>query len=113
MRVEKQFQEDSLKWSCSSSELSIKRRPEVGDIIFVSSHSVIYLGDFENKIINIDAYDFKNGEESHELKILFHIPRPLLLKKVKPTPSFRAVLYKTDTRECQEIITFVEGLCLS
>lgn len=90
-----------------SSESFIRKRRNVGDIIFISSHSLIYLGDFENKIINFHAYDCDG--DSEKLKILFTIPRPALRKKFKPSPTVRAVLYKTDTRECQEVTLFLEG----
>lgn len=101
---------NSSTWSGSSGESTFKRRPQVGDRIFVSSQSVIYLGDFENKLINVHAYDFKNEEEVRKLKIFFTIPRPVLRKKLKPAPFVRILVYKTDLRECQEASLFIEGL---
>ena len=97
-------------WSGSSGESTFRRRPQVGDRIFVSSPSVIYLGDFENKLINIHAYDFKDEVELRRLKIFFTIPRPVLRKKLKPVPFVRILLYRTDLRECQEASLFIEGL---
>lgn len=96
----------------SSCESTFRRRPLVGDIIFISSHSFIYLGDFENKIIALDNYDFV-ANENDRLKFLLSIPRPVLRKKFKPSPTIRAILYRTDSRECQEITLFLEGLFLS
>lgn len=96
-------------WSGSSGESTFKRRPHVGDRVFVSCHSFIYLGDFENKWINIHAYDFESEVESRRLKIFFTIPRPVLRKKAKPVPIIRVLVYRTDVRECQEASLFIEG----
>lgn len=100
---------DHSNWSGSSScESTFRKRPHIGDIVFISSHSLIYLGDFENKIIKLGSYDF--SDDAEKLKILFTIPRPVLRKKFKPSPTIRALLYRTDNRECQEVTLFLEGL---
>ena len=98
--------------SQSSRESTFRKRPHIGDIIFISSHSIIYLGDVENKLISLHATKnyTDDDDDVDKLKIVFSIPRPALRKKHKPSPTIRVLLYKTDKRECQENTLFLEGL---
>lgn len=88
---------------------SLRRRPIVGDRIFVSSPSIVFLGDLENKNVALDAYDFYNEQDCQNSKILFTIPRPALRKRSRGVPSVRTFLYQTSARECQEIVIYIEG----